>query len=33
MLEREIVMATVSGSMAPIEIRKMAELAAQHDWK
>ncbi len=32
-LEREIVMATVSGSTAPVEIRKMAQLAARHDWK
>ncbi|NGN44682.1 LysR family transcriptional regulator [Mesorhizobium sp. CGMCC 1.15528] len=33
MLEREVVMATVSGSMAPVEIRKIAELAALHEWK
>lgn len=33
MLEREIVMATVSGSTAPVEIRKIAHLAARHDWK
>jgi len=31
-LEREIVIATVSGSTAMVEIRKMAQLAAQHDW-
>ena len=33
MLEREIVMATVSGSTAPVEIRKIAQLTARHDWK
>ena len=32
MLEREVVMATVSGSTAPVEIRKIAQLAAQHEW-
>lgn len=31
-LERELVMATVSGSTAPIEIRKIAQLASQYDW-
>ena len=31
-LEREIVIATVSGSTAPVEIRKIAQLAARYDW-
>ncbi len=31
-LEREIVIATVSGSTAPVEIRKIAQLAAEYDW-
>jgi DNA-binding transcriptional LysR family regulator len=31
-LEREVVMATVSGSTAPIEIRKIVQLAARHAW-
>jgi LysR family hydrogen peroxide-inducible transcriptional activator len=30
--EREIVIATVSGSTAPVEIRKIAQLAARYDW-
>lgn len=32
MLEREVVMATVSGSTAPVEIRKIAQLATLHEW-
>lgn len=31
-LEREVVIATVSGSTAPVEIRKIAQLAAQYRW-
>jgi len=31
-LEREVVMATVSGSTAPVEIRKIAQLAARYEW-
>ena len=31
-LEREIVIATISGSTAPAEIRKIAQLAAEHAW-
>ncbi len=31
-LEREVVIATVSGSTAPIEIRKIAQLAARYAW-
>ncbi len=31
-LEREVVMTTVSGSTAPVEIRKIAQLAAGYDW-
>jgi LysR family hydrogen peroxide-inducible transcriptional activator len=31
-LERELVFVTVSGSGTPREIRKIAELAARHDW-
>ena len=31
-LEREVVMATVSGSTAPVEIRKIAHLAAGYAW-
>ena len=31
-LEREIVIATVSGSTAPVEIRKIAQLAARYEW-
>ena len=31
-LEREVVIVTVSGSTAPVEIRKVAQLAARHDW-
>lgn len=32
-LEREVVIATVSGSTAPMEIRKIAQLAAGYEWK
>jgi len=32
MLQREVVMATVYGSTAPVEIRKIAQLAARHEW-
>ena len=31
-LERDVVIATVSGSTATVEIRKIAQLAAQHEW-
>ena len=31
-LEREVVIATVSGSTAPMEIRKIAQLAAEYEW-
>lgn len=31
-LERELVMATVSGSTAPVEIRKIAQLASRYQW-
>jgi DNA-binding transcriptional LysR family regulator len=31
-VEREIVIATVSGSTAPAEIRKIAQLAARYEW-
>ena len=31
-LEREVVIATVSGSTAPVEIRKIAQLAARYAW-
>lgn len=31
-LEREVVFATVSGSTATVEIRKIAQLAARYDW-
>ena len=31
-LEREVVIATVSGSTAPVEIRKMGQLAARYEW-
>ena len=31
-MEREIVIATVSGSTATVEIRKIAQLAARHGW-
>ena len=32
-LEREVVIVTVSGSTAPVEIRKVAQLAARHEWQ
>ncbi|RMB35714.1 LysR family transcriptional regulator [Sphingomonas sp. PP-F2F-G114-C0414] len=31
-LEREVVIATVSGSTAPVEIRKIAQMAARYAW-
>lgn len=31
-LEREVVLSTVSGSTAPVEIRKIAQLAAAYEW-
>lgn len=31
-LEREVVIATISGSMAPVEMRKIAQLAAGYEW-
>ncbi|MCK3780256.1 LysR family transcriptional regulator [Ensifer sesbaniae] len=31
-LAREVVLVTVSGSGTPLEIRKIAQLAARHDW-
>jgi hypothetical protein len=31
-LAREVVIATVSGSTSPLEIRKIAQLASRHDW-
>lgn len=31
-LERELVLATVSGSTAPVEIRRIAQLAARYHW-
>jgi hypothetical protein len=32
-LERELVIATVSGSTSPVEMRKIAQLAAMYEWK
>lgn len=32
-LEREVVIVTVSGSTAPVEIRKVAQLAARYEWR
>lgn len=32
-LERELVIATVSGSTAPVEIRKIAQLASVYEWQ
>jgi DNA-binding transcriptional LysR family regulator len=32
-LEREVVIATVSGSTATVEIRKIAQLAAHYEWR
>src|SRR5690606_4688085 len=31
-VEREVVIATVSGSTAPVEIRQIAQLAARYEW-
>ncbi|HHJ4583101.1 TPA: LysR family transcriptional regulator, partial [Citrobacter freundii] len=31
-LEREVVIATVSGSTATVEIRNIAQLAARYEW-
>ena len=32
-LERELVIATVSGSTTPVEIRKIAQLASRYEWQ
>ena len=32
-LERELVIATVSGSTTPVEIRKIAQLASMYEWQ
>jgi LysR family hydrogen peroxide-inducible transcriptional activator len=32
-LERESVIAMVSGSTTPVEMRKIAQLASRYDWK
>ena len=32
-LERELVIATVSGSTTPVEIRKIAKLASMYEWQ
>jgi hypothetical protein len=32
-LERELVIATVSGSTTPVEIRKIAQLASMSEWQ
>jgi hypothetical protein len=32
-LERELVIATVSGSTTPVEMRKIAQLASMYEWK
>src|SRR3546814_869802 len=32
-LERELVIATVSGSTTPVEIRKIAQLASRYEWE
>jgi len=32
-LERELVIATVSGSTTPVEIRKTAQLASMYEWQ
>ena len=32
-LERELVLATVSGSTTPVEIRKIAQLASRYEWQ
>jgi hypothetical protein len=31
--ERELVIATVSGSTTPVEMRKIAQLAARYEWQ
>jgi LysR family hydrogen peroxide-inducible transcriptional activator len=31
--ERELVIAMVSGSTAPVEIRKIAQLASMYEWQ
>ena len=31
--ERELVIATVSGSTTPVEIRKIAQLASMYEWQ
>jgi len=32
-LERELVIATVSGSTTPVEIQKIAQLASMYEWQ
>ena len=32
-LQRELVLATVSGSTTPVEIRKIAQLASRYEWQ
>ena len=32
-LERELVIATVSGSTTPVEIRKIAQLVSRYEWQ
>ena len=32
-LERELVIATVSGSTTPVEMRKIAQLASMYEWQ
>jgi hypothetical protein len=32
-LERELVIATISGSITPVEMPKIAQLASMHEWK
>lgn len=32
-LEREMVIATVSGSTTPVEIREIAQLASKYEWQ
>jgi hypothetical protein len=32
-LERELVIATVSGSTTPVEIQKIAQLASRYEWQ
>jgi hypothetical protein len=31
--ERELVIATISGSITPVEIRKIAQLASKYEWQ